>query len=159
MNKAYISIINPKLRGRSLKRQSGAMLIIAIFLIVVIGLLGASMLTIQKNAAQHGVHDVYATRAYFAAYSAQQVAMSQLAEQASGKASALICIGKQKKVTIDLFDAAGFANCDAYYTCEREDSPVGQVYHVTGAAICHDREASVYRDVSSKIKYPAIPSK
>jgi len=135
------------------------MLIIAIFLIVVIGLLGASMLTIQKNAAQHGVHDVYTTRAYFAAYSAQQVAMSQLSERASGNTPALICVGKQKKVTIDLSDAAGFGNCDAYYTCEREDATVGQVYHVRGAAICHDREISVYRDVSSKIKYPATLSK
>jgi len=140
-------------------KQSGSMLIIAVFMIVVIGLLGTSLLRLHNNAAQQGAHDIYAVRAYFAAYSAQQVAINALIQQENANQlanqSKEVCDTKTQKTSITL-PADGFQNCDAYYTCYLDDSAVGRVYHVEGAGLCHDQYVSVYREIKQQIHYPLI---
>ena len=80
MNKPCISAMFLKIKPRqqalrSIKTQSGSALMIAIFVIIVISLLGASLMSLQRDSAEGTSYEIYAARAYFAAYSASEIAL------------------------------------------------------------------------------------
>lgn len=152
MSKYYVSAINHKQRLLSPNKQTGGVLIIAIFIIVVLSLLGASMLNLQQTSAKQGIYDVYATRASFAAYSANEVAMLTVFKNKKNTEEASICLGEMEKVPVVLPQKiSGFANCQAYYTCQLTDSKVGHVYTLVSAAFCSDKEMKIYREVTTKV--------
>ena len=61
-----------------MKKQSGSAIILAIFIIIIIALLGASLVSLQRDNAKGTNYDVYAARAYMAAYSASELALLEL---------------------------------------------------------------------------------
>ena len=130
----------------------GGVLIIAIFIIVVLALLGTSMLSLQRTSAQQSIDDVYATRASFAAHSANEVAMLTLFANKENSNASAVCLGKAEKIPVILpKSTTGFANCQAFYTCKVTESHVGKVYNVVSAGICQDKELNIYREITSNI--------
>ena len=130
----------------------GGVLIIAIFIIVVLALLGTSMLSLQRTSAQQSIDDVYATRASFAAHSANEVAMLILFANKENSNASAVCLGKAEKIPVILPKSTpGFANCQAFYTCLMTESNIGKVYNVVSAGICQDKELNIYREITSNI--------
>ncbi|GAL06390.1 PilX N-terminal domain-containing pilus assembly protein [Photobacterium aphoticum] len=62
----------------SSRRQRGSALIMAIFLITVMGLLAAAMIRIDHTSQSTTAHEVFATRAWYAAHSGNEYVLSQL---------------------------------------------------------------------------------
>ena len=151
LSKYYVSIINRKQFLSQLKRQSGGALIIAIFIIVIIGLLGTSLMTLQRDAAKGTLYEVYAARAYLAAYSANEVAMARLFPTTNTRVSAGSCLNNKKEIVELSKESVGFHDCeDVSYTCKSTVSKVGTVYTITSKAICQNSEVKVYRELTTK---------
>lgn len=66
------------MRLNSKQQQSGSALMMAIFVLVVVGLLGASMVSLLKNADESVAREVISTRALLAAESGAQRKIQQL---------------------------------------------------------------------------------
>lgn len=131
-------------------------MIIAIFIIVIIGLLGSSLMTLQRDAAKEMTYDAYAVRADFAAYSANEVAMATIFSSdpnaiGRDKLSTERCLNN-KKITVQLpKDSVGFHDCeDVSYTCNSTRSEAGTIYTITSKAICQNSEIKVYREKVTK---------
>jgi len=152
LNKNYVSTINHKPKYLSTNKQTGGVLIIVIFIILVLSLLGTSMLTLQQTSAKQGIYDVYATRASFAASSANEIAMLHLLKNEKSAKETLLCLGEVKKVSVALpQNTSGFANCEAHYTCQLSASKVGNVYEIVSTASCADKDIKIYRQITTKI--------
>ena len=109
-------------------------------------------LIFSRILRKQGIYDVYATRASFAAYSANEVAMLTLFKNEKNAEEASLCLGEMKKVPVSLpNNTVGFANCKAHYTCQLTESKVGHVYTVVSAAICEDKELNIYREMTTKV--------
>jgi len=152
LNKSYVSTISHKQSLLSPNKQIGGVLIIAIFIIIVLSLLGTSMLSLQRTSMQQSVYDVYATRASLAAYSANEVAMIALFANKENSNASAVCLGKAERIPVILpKSTTGFANCQAFYTCKVTESNIGKVYNVVSAGICQDKELNIYREITTDI--------
>lgn len=116
----------------TLPRQQGSMLVIAIFVIVVISLLGLTILRLTTTAAQSLVTEVYGLRALTAA----QTGINRLLLQElphAGAADTRQCInGNSMAATTINLRVAGLENCS--YTIECKHS----VQDVTIAGLARD---------------------
>ena len=96
----------------SYRRQRGSALIVAIFLITVMGLLAAAMIRIDSTSQTTTTHEVFATRAWYAAHSGNEYVLSQLFPLGRHDADAAAC----KTYTLS---AAAFSCQQVTVTCRR----------------------------------------
>jgi MSHA biogenesis protein MshP len=147
LNKPYISTMSHKQGGRTLKKQSGSALLIAVFVIIVISLLGASLMSLQRDSAQGTSYEIYAARAYLAAYSASEIALTQLFPLGASEASAANCTGNKIEPTLPS-DTAGFHGCGVNYTCNIISSAVATRYKVVSTATCKNSQINTRRQIT-----------
>lgn len=104
------------LNNQALNKQQGSMLITALFVIIVMSLLGLTLARLLSSSSDAVTHEIYGIRAMNAAQSALQMKISQ-AFPLDG--STAIC----ESATIDIsFNAIpGLENCSAVATCTDED--------------------------------------
>lgn len=140
MNKLCISIM-------SRKKQSGSALIIAIFIIIVISLLGTSLVSLQRDSAEGTSYEVYAARAYLAAYSGSEIALAQLFPLGSTAASEGNCTGNETEPTLP-GDSAAFHGCTVAYSCSISSSAVATRYKVVSTATCKNSQINTRRQIS-----------
>ncbi|RXJ71941.1 MSHA biogenesis protein MshP [Veronia nyctiphanis] len=130
--------------GRSLKRQQGSMLIIAIFSIVVLAALGGYLMQITTSQSNTTAREVLGTRAWLAANSGSQWAMSQLFPLVQDKNSlpSPSCSAK-KEIT---FNDVGLQGCTAVVECKVKRSSGGKtIYAVESIGQCGSGEFAVSR--------------
>jgi len=131
----------------SAKKQQGSALIIAVFIIIVISLLGASLMSLQKDSAQGASYEVYAARAYLAAYSAGEIALAQLfpLDAVTPSSCGDVTVPPNLPGT-----NAGFHGCTVNVVCS--DSPgaggLGTIYNVTSTAVCKNAQINTRRQIS-----------
>lgn len=143
MNKHYGSISCLKKKAHP---QSGSALILAIFIIVVLSLLGSTLVTLQRGAINSASYDVYATRAHLAAYSVKEIALENI--QTKG----FMECKESKQINVKLSNIAGFNNCDdTFYTCYTNASSVGTLYTIVSSATCGHHGVKVRRVISTKV--------
>ena len=158
MSKPYISTMSRKtIPGktmchkqalRTLKKQSGSAIVIAIFAIIVISLLGASLMSLQRDSAQGTSYEVYAARAYLAAYSASEIALAQLFPLGSS-ASQATCAEINAMPQPDLpSDNAGFYGCSTTSACTVISSAVATRYKVLSTASCKNSQINTRRQIT-----------
>jgi len=148
LNKHYISITPRKQLVSCLKKQSGSTLIMAIFIIIVISLLGASLMSLQRNAAESTSYEVYAARAYLAAYSASEIALMKLFPLGSSAAVETSCSETAEAVTLPGDDeTAGFHGCSALYSCSVISAATVTRYQITSTASCKSNEIITRRQI------------
>ncbi|MGF1685806.1 MshP protein [Photobacterium japonica] len=108
----------------SYRRQRGSALIVAIFLITVMGLLAAAMIRIDSTSQTTTTHEVFATRAWYAAHSGNEYVLSQLFPLGRHDADATAC----KTYTLS---AAAFSCQQVTVTCQAMEyqNGAGQTAH------------------------------
>ncbi|MGI9284536.1 MAG: hypothetical protein ACR2P1_04055 [Pseudomonadales bacterium] len=126
--------------NREQHKQSGSALMMAIFVLVVVGLLGASMVSLLKNADESVAREVISTRALLAAESGAQRKIQQLFPTSGAANCAAIN---------DLsLSGPGFGNCFVDVTCAAV-SPEGTdtYYTVTSTGRCETATDTAVRVV------------
>ena len=132
------------------KKQSGSALIMAVFIIIVISLLGMSLMSMQRDSAETTSYEIYAARAYLAAYSASEIALVKLFPLGDTEVSAANCTAVDPVDLPDDNDTIGFHGCSASYTCETISAASSTTirYKVTSTAVCENSEINTRRQIT-----------
>ena len=140
---------NPTLLGKqsnALKLQSGSAILIAIFVVIVISLLGASLISLQRDSAQSTGFEVYAARAYLSAYSASEIALTELFPLGVNGSG---CSAVNTAPTLPV-NNTGFHVCSATIACTSSVASTGVAvrYKVVSTAVCGSGEIVTRRQVT-----------
>lgn len=135
---------------RSLQKQAGSAIVLAIFVIVIISMLGAALVSLQQDGAKGTSYEVYASRAYLSAYSASELALVSLFPLNSTSADTTTCTGAEFPVSLDSSDT-GFHGCTANYQCQIL-SPVSSAslptrYNIISTAVCENAQTVTRRQI------------
>lgn len=139
----------------ALKRQSGSAIILAIFVIIIISLLGAALVSLQRDSAKGTSYEVYAARAYLSAYSASEVALATLFPLDTSDADATNCrlpAEAQVDISVPLGGDSGFHGCTAHYQCQILNPPNASSlptrYQVVSTAVCENAQTVTRRQIT-----------
>ncbi|TWX72708.1 pilus assembly PilX N-terminal domain-containing protein [Colwellia sp. C1TZA3] len=132
--------LSDKLSGRLLKRQypkqqAGSALVIAIFVIIVLSVLGAALVKMLDSSQESVAYEVLGTRAYTAALSGLQW---QLAEVFPLNAAATVC---EDQTNIDALtptfnNTQGLAQCQVSVSCAAFKPEDIRYYTITATGSC-----------------------
>jgi MSHA biogenesis protein MshP len=120
----------------NLNKQSGSMIVMALFVLIVLTLLAGTMITIISGSAKSVVHEVYGLRAQQAAHAGIE---SLIATSFPSGSPALVCstsIGSEASfATIE-----GFRNCRYSASCSTSDisynSTNYRYYRFSSTGVC-----------------------
>ena len=129
-----------------LKKQKGSALVIAIFIIVVMTLLGSALVKIISSNAETIAYEVIGTRAYQAAQTGAQRKMSELFPLLPATPAPGVCLND---VDYDLSTIKGLENCEAVNVSCIAYGPVNDVtyYTITSIGQCNVADISTSRKV------------
>jgi MSHA biogenesis protein MshP len=128
----------------SFTRQRGAALVIAIFVIVVLSLIGLTVTKMIRDTGDATITEVYGTRTEAAARSAAEIFLTQLFPLTSTTANSSLCPARTANVPQTLVSqqnlaAAGLDRCQVQLFCDRLTltSPyAGDHYRILAIADC-----------------------
>lgn len=106
------------------KQQQGSALMVAIFIIVVMSIIGAALVRVLNDSASAGVTEVYGARAYHAAQSGIEVFLTELFPHDSAPASCPSRSGHIKDAAVHrtyTFTTPALANCTTSIRCDQAD--------------------------------------
>lgn len=129
----------------SAKTQKGSALIIAVFIIIVISMLGASLASLQRDSAQGTSYEIYAARAYLAAYSAGEIALARVFPL---KISGAIPTCTNVDTTATLPNSVGFHGCTVNYICAETSDAIATRYKVSSTAVCKNAQINTRRQIT-----------
>ena len=130
-----------------MKKQSGSAIILAIFIIIIIALLGASLVSLQRDNAKGTNYDVYAARAYMAAYSASELALLELFPLGD-PASQPSCADVKTNPALPSGNV-GFHGCSVEVSCTLPISGgVATRYQIVSTAVCQTNEINARRQIT-----------
>ena len=112
------------------RAQRGFSLPIAIFILVIMALIGAAMVTIMQNGQQSVSTAVLSTRAFFSAQSGAQIALGQLFPLNAGTAN---CPASYPTIN---FTAPGLAGCTAAVSCSSSTIGSKTYYTLNSTGTC-----------------------
>ncbi|MFT7006487.1 MAG: MSHA biogenesis protein MshP [Colwellia sp.] len=129
--------------NRTLNKQKGSALVIAIFIIVVITLLGAALVRMTSSNAETIAYEVIGTRAFQAAKSGAQKKMSELFPLLPNNG---VCLGD---VEYDFSSIEGLENCKAINVgCTEEATVNGVIYYtITSTGQCNVADVFTSRQI------------
>ena len=141
---SYFATI-PK-QPHALKLQSGSAILIAIFVVIVISLLGASLVSLQRDSAEGAGFEIYAARAYLSAYSASEIALTELFPLG---VTGTGCSAVNTTPTLPV-NNTGFYDCNVTITCTSTvaSSGVATRYKVVSTAVCGSGDIVARRQVT-----------
>lgn len=151
MKRRCILIMSLNKHHSSLEKQAGSAIIIAIFVIIIISLLGAALVSLQRDSAKGTSYEVYAARAYLSAYSAGEVALAKLFPLGETDPDETNCsVASPAKITVTLTSDTGFNGCTADYTCLilSGDSNLPTRYKIDSTAVCKNSQTVTRRKVT-----------
>ena len=128
--------------------QCGFSLPVAIFILVVLALLGAAMVGIMLNSSRALGSAVLSTRAFFAAQSGAQYALAQLFPLTGAPAS---CAAAYPTLT---FTASGLAGCNAVVSCSSQTIGSQIYYTLNSTGSCSAGGDSAVRQIQVQAKQP-----
>jgi MSHA biogenesis protein MshP len=131
-------------KNSMLKKQKGSALVIAIFIIVVMTLLGSALVKIISSNAETIAFEVIGTRAYQAAQTGAQKKMSELFPL-----SPAVGVCSTNILPDDFSSIQGLENCEAVNVACIEDATVNGVtyYTITSTGQCNVAGVSTSRKV------------
>lgn len=142
--------LNP-LSKRSLQKQAGSAIVLAIFVILIISMLGAALVSLQRDNAEGTSYEVFASRAYLSAYSASELALVALFPLNSTSADITTCTGAEFSVTLDTSSDDGFYGCSANYQCQIllpiSSASLPTRYKVISTAVCENAQTVTRRQI------------
>lgn len=133
----------------SVKRQRGSMLVIAIFIMVVMLLVGLGMVNILATSGQSVAYEVSGTRAYAAANSGVQIKLSEIFPLATGgnSGAALRCndASLSNPSNYNIVSNHSGKSCPVTVTCQDFQHDGVTYYEISSQATC-----SIGNDVTSR---------
>ena len=129
-------------------QQRGFSLPVAIFILVIMALLGAGIVSIMQSSQDSVATEVLSTRAFHAAESGAQVALGQLFDLAGGAAN---CAASYP--TLD-FTATGLVSCSASATCSSSTVGTRTFYTITSTGNCTSSGFSATRTIQMMAAQP-----
>lgn len=132
------------------KKQSGSAIIMAIFVVIVIALLGASLVSLQRDSAEGASFEVYAARAYLSAYSGSEIALTQLFPLSVGASSAVSSCSNVVKLPVLPEGNVGFHNCSVDVSCKLTTGTAGIAnrYTIVSTAVCKTSQINARRQIT-----------
>ncbi|WP_085298412.1 hypothetical protein [Cognaticolwellia mytili] len=115
----------------SINKNRGSALVIAIFVIIVISLLGAALVKMMASSQESLAFEVLGTRAYTAAQSGAQWQLSQVFPLNNATSS---CINAETAKTFN--NVEGLAQCEAKVSCSMFTNSGTTYYTITSIGEC-----------------------
>ncbi len=135
-----------------MKKQNGSALMMAIFVISVMGLLGVSMSRILEESSDAVSYEVYSTRAVLAANTGIEVGMVRLFPLGGGLAS---CLATD---TLDLSSYNAYHGCSVSLECSLLVIPgaTSNHYHyrISSTAECNAGKFTARRKIEAEARSP-----
>ena len=128
--------------------QHGFSLPVAIFILVIMALLGAGIVSIMQSSQESAATEVLSTRAFFAAESGAQVALGQLFDLSGGAAN---CAASYPVID---FNATGLGGCSASATCSSNVVGTKTYFTITSTGNCAVSSLSATRTVQLMATQP-----
>lgn len=121
------------------KKQSGSALVIAIFVLVIMTLIGSALIRMQSSTAETVVYEVMGTRAYAAAQTGLQWQLTEVfpldiigTTQCKRNSAGVIVINEP-----DISGVEGLKDCEFNITCDDSIEHGGvQYYTITSTGSC-----------------------
>lgn len=132
------------------KNQRGSSLVLAIFIIVVMALLGAALLKIMITNEEDYVYEVLGTRAYNAAQTGIQRKLQQIFPLNDEDGNITVCAGVD--ATFELTTVAGLNQCRADVTCTTFEHDSVNYFTVTSVGSCNINGETTSRMVEVQAK-------
>ena len=142
-----LKYVNPHISIISKKFQQGSSLVIAIFIIVVMSLLGATLLEMMTNNEEDYAYEVLGTRAYNAAQTGVQRKLQQIF-QLGVTSNVNECIA----VEFDLSAIDGLNQCEAIVTCTSIEHDDVNYFTVKSTGQCNINGETTSRMVEVQAK-------
>lgn len=122
-----------KAQLKTYRRQSGSALVTAIFVLVIMTLLGSALIRMQSSSAETVVYEVIGTRAYAAAQAGVQWQLTELFPL--NTAGITLC--KNTIIEPDISATQGLENCQFAISCDDSIAHDGvQYYTVQSVGTC-----------------------
>lgn len=137
----------------AVSKQQGSAIVLAIFVIIIVSLLGAALISLQRDSAKGTSYEVYAARAYLSAYSASEIALVTLFPLGESTAIPTNCSDiPLTDVNVDLGNDIGFHGCRAVYNCQivvplTTSSSLPTRYKVVSTAVCENSQTITRRQI------------
>lgn len=145
-----------KFKALTSHKQTGSALIIAVFILVVMGILGASLSRMLSSTSSAVAWETLGNRALMAANSAGEMALFELFPPGQALTS---CNNITK--TIALFPASsGLAKCSANIECRQFDQPLlgSRHYQISATGQCsagtHEEAIHAIRSIELEARTP-----
>jgi MSHA biogenesis protein MshP len=122
-------------------RQQGFSLPIAVFILVIMALIGVALIDITKIGYQGMSTEVMSTRAFYASESGAQYALSQLFPLDGSPAS---CLAPYPTLN---FNSNGLNNCSAVVSCNSNTVGSNTYYIISSIGNCNTGEFSATRQI------------
>lgn len=113
-------------RNQIKSKQAGSAIVVAIFVIVVLALLGAGLVKILSSSAESVAYEVIGTRAYAAAQTGAQWQLLEIFPHDTNVKTAC----KSNIIAPDFSNVEGLSSCQATVTCEDDGLFNGTTYYV-----------------------------
>jgi MSHA biogenesis protein MshP len=128
--------------------QRGFSLPIAIFILVIMALIGTALVSLSQSSHQALGQEVISTRAFYAAESGAQVALAQLFPLTAAPAN---CAAPYPPV---VFTASDLNGCTASVTCSSTTISGKSYYTLTSTGTCGFATLSATRQIELMAKTP-----
>ncbi|KOO58722.1 hypothetical protein WH43_07710 [Rheinheimera sp. KL1] len=146
----------PNHLASSLKKQQGSMLMVALFIVVVMGLLVAALSRLVISSSSMVSTEVLGIRAFFAAQSGLELGLAELyplqrktsASDDTAISEPLVCLDKEYN-----FFVLGLAQCKAEVSCvESNDTNAGRRhYYLTSISRCGEGSYTSSRTLEMEV--------
>jgi len=126
---------------KPMRKQQGSMLVIALFIIIVISLLAASLSRILSSSADGIANEVYNAKATYAAESGIELGMYKALVESK-------CLAK---FDWDIKNYNGLDNCKVNIECNVIDSDLS-LYYLKSTSICDGGKIVAQHEVEAEVK-------
>jgi len=120
-------------KSEKIREQNGSALVIAVFVIVVISLIGAALVRMLSSSSEAVAYEVTGTRAFSAAQSGAQW---QLASVFPLGSSANVAACNTVAAEPDISTGSGMENCSFSVTCDVNEFNDEQYFVITSTGTC-----------------------
>jgi len=137
----------------SIKQQQGSMLVIALFIIVVMSLLAATLSRVLSSSADSVANEVYSAKAYYAAESGMDYGIYQILRnnQICADFPAVTAISGAANVQFDISNETGLENCSVAITCQRIPVDNSSLFYLTSTGTCDGGKIITQHQVEAEV--------
>jgi len=138
----------------SIKQQQGSMLIIALFIIVVISLLAATLSRVLSSTADSVANEVYSAKAYYAAESGMEYGIFQVLRnsQVCADFPDLTVISNATNLQFNISDDVGLENCSVAVTCQSIPVDSSSLFYLTSTGTCDGGKIIAEHNIEAEVR-------